>query len=236
MPHGCRDLGDDDKIGNSFCRENRSNISQLGDTQRSIVAISGVARFLLTIARLRRSVPILNVPSGISDLVSAIRAGGVTIETTNHAKPDVIACRTLLQLDGDMMVYGDKTISSSSPEWIEHVREIDARVAAMSDAFSQFTDMAHYVVTSFFSVVAIAVGCSSSLWTGNWWSLGVSFLLIPCFHFLMGRFLPQSFSWASQHLMRFVVRRVKVLSGLEPRENYRKRARTFFEHAENADS
>lgn len=75
----------------------------------------------------------------ISDLVSAVKAGGVTVETAYENDPGHLAYRTVIQLDGDMMVYVDPRIRSDSPEWSMHERETKTRVRKMAVAAKGLT-------------------------------------------------------------------------------------------------
>ena len=180
---------------------------------------------MLTAQSLQGFLLSLCFPAGLADLIGSIRAGGVTVETTFRKKPNWIACRTIVQIDGDIVVYVDPSMSASSPEWIEHVGEVQTRISSMSGAIHKTTNTAARILTLLFTSFSLLTGGIWAAQTGNWLGLGGPLILGLAFHLILKRFFPQYVAWTVKHILHFVTKRVKRLTGLELRAEYRVRSR-----------
>ena len=163
---------------------------------------------------------IVPLGEGLSDLIAIVRAGGVTVETALRKNSNRIACRTIIQLDGDMVVYLDPMITPHSSEWIEHLKEIETRILSITKIISRATDIARYILTLFLSILLFGFSAyQMNIWIGLG-SLILSFL----FHFGMERLFPKVSSRIGGSFMCFFATRINTFSGLESRAEYGNRS------------
>ena len=163
--------------------------------------------------------------NSFGDLIAGVRAGGVTIETAHRNEPERVACRTVVQLDGDMLVYVDPGIESDSPEWLMHEKEARIRIRRMARAVRQLTNGIH---------LCIAMGTMGTVYVGGhvsgldigasveiWGSIVVSLALQLGLTRLFPKVAPQLAGW----LLGETSRRWKRLAGFEHREEFQRRTR-----------
>ena len=131
----------------------------------------------------------------------------------------------MIQLDGDMVVYVDPSISANSPEWVEHVGEIQTRISSMTRAIHKTTNTAARILTLFFTSFSLLPGGMWAIQTGDWLGVVGPLILGLVFHFVLKCFFPQCIAWTVKHLLHFATKRVKRLTGLELRAEYRVRSR-----------
>ena len=154
------------------------------------------------------------------DLVALIRAGGLTINTTSSQTSEHILCRTVIQLDGDIVAYVDPSITFDSPEWQAHLREIETRISSIARVFREATRAARYFLTICFATIALSLGGISTYQASLWIGLGIPALLSILVHFGFQRVFPTAVTWLGGVVLGVVAKRIKHFGGLESQEEY----------------
>ena len=157
---------------------------------------------------------------GLRDLTLLIRAGGLTINTASPQASEQILCRTVIQLDGDIVAYVDPTITADSPEWHAHLREVETRISSVAEVFRETTRAARYLLTFAFAIIALSLGGISTHLVSVWIGLGIPLLLSILVHFGLQRLFPTAVTWLGGFVLGVVAKRIKHLGGLESQEEY----------------
>ena len=172
----------------------------------------------------RIGIPLLVFPQALRDVVALIRAGGVTINTTAPQTSEHLLCRTVIQIDGDIVAYVDPSVTFDSPEWHAHLRQIEARILNIASVFREATGAARYLLTIGFATIALSLGGVSTYEVNNWIGLGIPVMLSILAHFGLQRIFPTAVTWLGGVVLGVVARRIKHFGGLESQEEYGLRA------------
>ena len=119
--------------------------------------------------------------NAVRDLVDGLKAGGVTIETEMPGqgeaplpgRPRRLLIRTVVQLDGDMLVFIDPAIDVDSPEWVAHTRQIRRRIGTMASGIDNLVDLCASgvsIVWMLYWLVGLVrfTSWTDALWNGIW--------------------------------------------------------------------
>ena len=159
----------------------------------------------------------------ISDLIASVKAGGVTIETEYGNQPKHLACRTVVQLDGDMMVYVDPKVESDSPEWRMHERETKTRIRRMAIVVRRFTNGLHLCIFGFTTTLVYFGGRMCGLDTTVYIEIGGPIVSGLVLQLGLTRLFPQVAPRLLGWLLSGISRRLKRLAGFEQREDFLRR-------------
>ena len=159
-------------------------------------------------------------PQGVRDLVEFIRAGGLTVNTTSPQTAEHVLCRTVIQLDGDIVAYVDPSVTADSPEWHAHLREIESRISSIARVFRKTTRAARYFLTVGFATMALSLGGISTYQVDIWIGLGVPVLLSILVHLGLQRVFPTAVTWLGGVILGVVAKRIKHFGGLESQKEY----------------
>ena len=154
------------------------------------------------------------------DLVDLLFAGGLTVETPRHDKPDCLSVRTVIQVDGDIIIYIDPGVDVNSADWIAHMNEVRQRISSVAYSVGIFQKVIHralfVVVTAAGYLATWAVGVDSS-WGIEWWGPIMGALVIRSF---LARIVPGFASGVLQFLLRLVGKRGRSFLGFGSRLAY----------------
>lgn len=110
--------------------------------------------------------------AAMKDVAALLFAGGLTIETEKMDGAGGLAVRTVVQIDGDMIVYVDADIGILSDEWRRHSEELRERISAAGDAVRQIENRILDVALVTVCIVGYGLtwiaGLESS-WGIEWW-------------------------------------------------------------------